>query len=90
MFIDLDWAWKKEELYLMRKKSGDLLRVLEAPLANVEPLQVSSNKFFRVEGGVPGFELYITKDDVMHRQISNGLGQCFSDRGRKWGHWYRC
>lgn len=80
----------KGRFYLMRKKTGDLLRVLETPLANVEPLRASSNKFFRVEGGVPGFELYITEDDVVHRQISNGLGQCFSDGGRKRGHWYRC
>lgn len=80
----------KRRLYPMRKKRGDLFRVLEAPLANVEPFKVSPHKFFWVEGGIPGFELYVPKDDIVNRQISDGLGQCLSDRGRKRSHGYRC
>lgn len=50
----------------MPKEWHQLLRVLEAPLAHVEPFRLPADEVFGVEGRIPRLDEQVTEDDVDH------------------------
>ena len=55
--------------YPVAKIRRDVLRVLEAPLADVEALETLTDQFIGVEGWIPCFEVDVAKDDAPHVKV---------------------
>ena len=47
----------------------DVFRVLEAPLADKQPLNLSPNQLFRVERRIPCLEKDVSEHDIVDVQI---------------------
>lgn len=52
----------------------DVAGVPEAPATDVEAVAVAADEVFRVYGLVPGLELKVAEDDVLHGWAVGGLG----------------
>ena len=52
--------------YRMLDEGHRLLGILEAPLANVKPLDSTAHEFFRVKRRVPGWEQDVAQHDIVH------------------------
>ena len=53
----------------VRQIRYEILRVLEAPLADIEPLNFSTNELLRIKRGIPGVEKDIPKDNFADVEI---------------------
>lgn len=89
--------WEMQKAYKMLDKARELLGVLEAPLAYVQPLHPTADKFFRVEGRVPRLDQQRAEDDLENvrgrcRLLDNGTCRAQGHvilHGHICGHWKR-
>lgn len=68
----------------MPKKRHQLFRVLEAPLAHVEPFCLPTDEVFGVEGRIPRLDEQVTEHDVDHilfhgRLLGHGVRRALID-----------
>ena len=84
-----------EKAYQVPNEAQQLLAILEAPLAYIQPLDASPDELFRLEGRVPGLDEQRAEDDFEHvgpgERLLRGLQG--GRRGRRGhggyigGHW---
>lgn len=75
-----------EEVHHVRKERHRLFGVLEASLTDIESIQISADKLFRVERGIPGLEQDVAQDNIAHISICDRFGNCLSHKRRRRGY----
>ena len=75
-----------EEVHHVRKERHRLFGVLEASLTDIESIEISADKLFRVERGIPGLEQDVAQDHIAHISICDRFGNCLSHKRRRRGY----
>ena len=57
----------------MSQVGHEIIRILEAPLTDEQPLGFPPDQFLRVEGGIPGLEEDVSEHDVADVQQIGGF-----------------
>ncbi len=66
----------------MRQEWHEILRILEAPLADIQSVQFPTHEFVRVKRGIPGLKQDVPQNDMLHITISLGFRGCYA--GARW------